>query len=115
MKEFLLLFWNESGNGQYQLDPLKMKAIMQSWQDWIGAIAAEGKLISTKPILWEGVTVSNSGTQRKPSIKENQMVTGYMLCRSANREEVMAWANSCPILQHAGGFTEIREVAPFEI
>lgn len=115
MKEYLLLFWNESGNGHYQIDPEKMKERMAAWQNWIGHIAMQGKLISTKPIQWEGVQVSNAGMIDQPAIKEKQMVTGYMICKADNLEEVQRWATTCPILQSPVGFTEVREVSPFEM
>lgn len=115
MKEYLLLFWNESGNGQYQLDPEKMKQGMAAWQAWIGDIAKQGNLISTKPINWDGVMVSNQGIVTSPTIKEKQMVTGYLICKASSLDEVTSWAKSCPILLNPSGFTEIREVAPFEM
>ncbi len=115
MKEYLLLFWNESGDGQYQVDPEKMKADMSAWQNWIGHIAMQGKLISTKPIQWNGTTVSKGGSQSQPAIKEKQMVTGYMLCKASGIAEVEEWAKSSPILKSPKGFTEIREIAPFEM
>jgi hypothetical protein len=115
MKEYLLLFWNESGDGQYQTDPEKMKEGMMAWQSWIGNIAMKGQLISTKPIQWEGVMVSNQGVAEQPAIKERQMVTGYLICKAHTREEVQQWAATCPILSSPAGFTEIREVLPFEI
>jgi hypothetical protein len=115
MKEYLLLFWNQSGDGQYASDPEKMKVAMAAWQAWIGNIARQGKLISTKPIQWEGNVVSNRGHEHGPAIREHQLVTGYMLCKAASLEEVTSWASDCPILQNPHGFTEIREVAPFEL
>jgi YCII-related domain. len=115
MKEYLLLFWNESGNGQYQLDAEKMKQGMAAWQTWIGNIAKQGNLISTKPINWDGVMVSNQGEVNSPAIKEKQMVTGYLICKAGSIEEVKGWAKSCPILHNPSGFTEVREVAPFEM
>ena len=115
MKEYLLLFWNESGKGQYQLDPEKMKEGMAAWQRWVGNIALQGKLISTKPIQWDGALVTNEGVHPQPAIKENQLVTGYMICKASNLEEVKEWASTCPILQSPKGCTEIREVAPFEV
>jgi hypothetical protein len=115
MKEYLLLFWNETGEGQYQLDPEKMKEGMIAWQKWIGNIAMQGRLISTKPIEWTGTIVSNSGVANTPAIKEKQMVTGYLLCKANDIEEVKSWAKTCPILTNPSGFTEIREVSPFEI
>jgi hypothetical protein len=115
MKEFLMLFWNESGQGQYQVSPEQMKQVMAAWQSWIGQIALNGKLISTKPIQWEGSTVSNHGTTDAPSILEQKMVTGYLICKADSLEEVKAWAATCPILQYPAGYTEIHPISPFEI
>ena len=115
MKEFLLLFWNETGEGQYQIDAQKMKESMAAWQSWIGNIAMKGQLISTKPINWDGSIVSNKGIDNKPAIREKQMVTGYLICKAQNIAEVQQWAMTCPILSNPTGSTEIREVSPFEI
>jgi len=43
------------------------------------------------------------------------MVTGYLLCKANDEQEVRQWASSCPILQYPNGSTEIREIAPFEM
>ncbi len=115
MKEFLMLFWNESGDGRYVIDPEKMKSDMGAWQSWIGAIAMKGQLISTKPIEWRGATVSDQTVSQLPAVKDGVMVTGYMLCKAASEDEVREWAKTCPILRNPKGFTEIREVSPFEI
>jgi hypothetical protein len=115
MKEYLLLFWNESGDGQYQVEPEKMKEAMAAWQSWIGNIALKGQLISTKPINWEGVVVGNAGEVNQPNIREKQLVTGYLICKASGIDEVKQWARTCPILASPKGSTEIREVSPFEI
>lgn len=115
MKEFLLLFWNETGDGQYQVDADKMKEAMASWQSWIGQLVMRGQLISTKPIQWKGTQVSPQGITRQPAIRERQMVTGYLLCKANDLAEVEEWAKTCPILQSPQGLTEIREVSPFEL
>ena len=57
MKEYLLLFWNESGDGQYAVSPEEMREAMQQWQSWIGNIAMQGRLVATKPINYEGQLV----------------------------------------------------------
>lgn len=115
MKEFLLLFWNETGDGQYQVNPEKIKESMAEWQSWIGNIAMKGQLISTKPVQWQGELVSNDGVTARPAIRENRMVTGYLICKASTIAEVRDWARSCPILKSPSGLTEIREVSPFEI
>ncbi|HNP94107.1 MAG TPA: YciI family protein [Cyclobacteriaceae bacterium] len=115
MKEYLLLFWNESGDGQYLLTAEKLKQSMAAWQAWIGNIAMNGNLISTKPINWDGAMISNAGVANKPSIKEKVMVTGYMICKAKDIDQVKEWASTCPILESKAGYTEIREVSPFEM
>jgi hypothetical protein len=115
MKEYLLLFWNESGERQYQIDPEKMKDGMAAWQTWIGNIAMNGGLISTKPINWDGAIVAHHMVHEHPTILEKKMVTGYMLCKAASMAEMKEWAKTCPILANPNGFTEIREVSPFEM
>lgn len=115
MKEYLLLFWNESGDGQYQVDPEKMKLAMAAWQAWIGNIALKGQLISTKPINWSGAVIDNRGVSDQPAIREKQMVTGYLICKASGIDEVKEWAKTCPILSSPKGATEIREVSPFEL
>ncbi len=115
MKEYLLLFWNESGDGQYQIDPEKMKEGMKAWQAWIGNIAMQGKLISTKPINWEGIQIGNERQKDSPVIANKIMVTGYLICKSDSVNEVVGWSKTCPILYSPTGFTEIREVAPFDL
>lgn len=115
MKEYLLLFWNETGDGRYQIDPEQMKKGMEAWQAWIGQIAQKGNLISTKPIRYEGVLVSPSYVSEQPCILEKKMVTGYLICKAGSKDEVVEWAKTCPIGMSPAGFTEIREIAPFEL
>jgi hypothetical protein len=115
MKEYLLLFWNKAGDGTYLLDPEEMKKGMAAWQQWIGGIAAAGKLISTKPINYAGVTVSNSEISDSAAIIDGRMVTGYLIAKADSMDEVKEWAETCPILDSPDGFTESREVSPFEL
>ena len=110
-----MLFWNESGDGQYDIDPEKMKEGMEAWRNWIGSIAMNGNLISTKPINYEGTMIRNGESLNEPTILDGMMVTGYLLCKADSKEQVNEWAKGCPILAAPQGFTEIREVSPFEL
>jgi hypothetical protein len=115
MKEYLLLFWNASGDQRYEMDPDKMREGMEAWQHWIGHIAMQNKLISTKPIQWESVLIGNKWRKDNPVIKGEPMVTGYLICKSDIMKEVIDWSETCPILSYPGGYTEIREIAPFDL
>ena len=113
MKEYLLLFRNIPGNGQYVTTPEDMAEDMPKWQDWIGNIARQGKLVSTQPIFYEGRVISNKGIESQPSILQNQLVAGFLICKSDSLEEVLGWSRACPILKYTEGSVEIREMMPF--
>jgi hypothetical protein len=115
MKEYLMLFWNEAGQGGYAITPEEMQAAAQHWQAWIGSIAMQGKLVATKPIQYEGVVVSNAGSQEQPAIKDGELVTGFLICKAESQAEVEEWGRSCPILQAPRGSVEIRECSPFQM
>lgn len=115
MNEYLLLFWNESGEGQYAVSPEEMQAAMHDWQRWIGNIAMQGKLVATKPIQYDGRQVSNSGLHDGPAVRDGHLVTGFLICKSDNLAEVEGWSKSCPILKAPKGVVEIRECSPFNL
>jgi len=115
MKEYLLLFYNKSGNGQYITSPEDMLEDMPKWQQWIGIIAMQGKLISSKPIEFDGVVIDQKGAHNGPFIQQNILLAGYLICKADNLEEVKEWSTSCPILKYENGVVEIRPIIPFEI
>ncbi len=115
MKEYLLLFWNVAGDGQYAVSPAEMEAVMHDWQAWIGNIAMQGKLVATKPIQFEGRRVSKEGLQDGSMIRDGHLVTGFLICKADNLSEVEEWSASCPILNAKAGVVEIRECSPFNL
>jgi hypothetical protein len=46
MNDFLLVFRNDVALSQTQMSPDQMQALMSTWQNWIGGIAAQNKLVS---------------------------------------------------------------------
>ncbi len=115
MNEFLLLFRNASGNGQYISTPEDMQRDMPKWQAWIGQIAAQGKLIDTRPIEYEGTVISPASQVETPFTAENILVVGYLICKAQSLEEITDYAKTCPILLYEQGSVEIRSIMPFEI
>jgi hypothetical protein len=114
MKEYLLLFRNISGNGNYITTPQDMAEDMPAWQEWIGNIAMQGKLVATQPIEYAGTIVDNNGTTEGPNKGGNNiLVAGYLICKAENEEEVIAWSKTCPILKYKDGSVEIRSIIPF--
>lgn len=116
MKEYLLLFRNISGEGNYVSTPQDMAEDMPKWERWIGGIAMQGKLISTQPIEYFGSIVDNGGIAEGPEKGGNNMlVAGYLICKAETLEEVQEWCKTCPILKYERGSVEIRPLIPFSI
>ncbi len=114
MKEFLLLFRNVSGTDGYITSSKDMAEDMPAWQQWIGSIAGQGKLVSTQPIEYAGEIVDNNGIHRGPAKDgDNILVAGYLICKADNIEEVKLWSKTCPILKYKSGSVEIRPIIPF--
>ena len=114
MKDYLLLFRNISGNGDYITTTEDMAEDLPAWQAWIGGIASQGKVISMHPMEWTGTVVSRLATSVGPSLSaDNHLVAGYLLCKSDDEAEVQAWARSCPIMKYPLASVEVRGLIPF--
>lgn len=115
MKEFLLLFRNTTGDGQYSSTPQDMQADMPRWQQWMGDIARQGKLVSSKPIDYAGAVIDNGGVSEEPYIEGQELVAGYLICKAEDMVEAIAFGKNCPILKYAQGSVEVRAISPFEV
>ena len=114
MNEYLLLFRNSSAENGYLLTPEDMARDLPAWQAWIGNIALQGKLVQTQPIEYGGTIVRIDGTVEGPHKSgDQQLVTGFLICKAESLEEVRTWSRSCPILNYPNGSVEIRPAIPF--
>ncbi len=114
MKEYLLLFRNAAGENAYLSTPQDMAEDMPKWQAWIGNIASQGKLVHTAPIEFDALVVNNEATKQGPHKEPNHvLVSGYLICKSDNQEEVEAWSKTCPILKYPHSSVEVRGLVPF--
>ena len=62
MQDFMMLFHSER-NPDYRPSPEDIQAQIKLWQEWIGGIAAQGKLISTNSLAKAGKTLSSDGPE----------------------------------------------------
>jgi len=116
MTAFLLLFRNASGNNGYLTTSQDMAEDMPKWQSWIGNIAIQGKLVHTAPISYEAKIIDHTGIVNGPYKEfKNIMISGFLICKSENLEEVEHWSQSCPILKYPNSSVEIRPLIPFPI
>jgi hypothetical protein len=114
MTEYLLLFRNASADNGYLATSQDMAEDMPKWQSWIGSIAMQGKLVHTAPVRYDAIIVNNNGVAVGPH-KENDsvLVSGFLICKSDNLDEVQEWSKTCPILRYPNSSVEIRPLIPF--
>jgi len=110
MKEFMLLFRQPSYD--YSNTPQEeMQALAKKWQDWVGGIAAQGKLASQGPRLaLEGKVLKAGGVVTDgPFVEIRERLGSFILVKADNLEDATTLAHGCPALD-AGGSVEIRPI-----
>ena len=115
MKEFLLVFRRESLANETALSPEQMQSMMKPWQDWIGSIAAQNKLVSNGNRLdTEGRVVKpNNVITNGPYVEIKEAIGGYIIVKTQTIDEAAELSKNCPILM-VGGSVEIRAIIPME-
>lgn len=114
MKDFLMLFHSEP-NPNLQPTPEEIQAEVKKWQDWMGGIAAQGKLKSPGEALgFEGKTMHSDGSVTDgPYVEVKEMVGGFVICSAETIEDAMKLAEGCPVLE-VGGKVEVRDIMVFD-
>lgn len=115
MTEYLLLFRNASAENNYLATTQDMAEDMPKWQSWIGNIAMQGKLVTTAPIRYDALIITNNGILKGRPHKEanSVLVSGFLICKADSIEEVEEWSKSCPILKYPESSVEVRPLVPF--
>ena len=116
MTTYLLLFRNASAEDGYLTTSDDMARDMPKWQSWIGQIAAQGKLLHTAPVRYDGTIMDSKGAKNGPHKElNNAMISGFVICKSETLEEVQEWSKHCPILQYPHSSVEVRPLLPFQM
>ena len=115
MNEFLLIFRREAQGNEAPLSPEQLQAMMKPWQDWIGNIAAQNKLVSSgNRLAPEGRVIKpNNVITNGPYVEIKEAIGGYIIIKASSLDEAAEISKSCPIL-FAGGNVEVRTVVPME-
>jgi hypothetical protein len=114
MTEYLLLFRNASADNGYLTTSEDMAEDMPKWQSWIGNIAMQGKLVHTAPVRYYASIVSKNEVKVGPyKESDSVIVSGFLICKSDNLEDVQEWSKTCPILKYPNSSVEIRPLVPF--
>jgi len=112
MKEFAMIYWSEP-LGEIKMTPEGTMAVSKEWENWMGGVAAQNKLVSP------GMRLGNEGRVVKPGnvvtngpfVEIKEMVGGLSIFKADSIEEAAEMAKSCPIL-NVGGNVEVRDIIP---
>jgi hypothetical protein len=110
MKDFLLLF--RQPNYDYSnVSPKEMEALAKKWQDWIGGIAAQGKLAGNGTRLSQEGKVLKAGgiVTDGPFVEIRERLGSFVMIKADSLEEATTLAHGCPALD-AEGSVEIRPI-----
>ena len=112
MKEFLLIFRNVPPAGNAMPTPEQLKEVSKPWADWLGGIAAQGKLSNLGNRLgFAGATVKADTVTDGPYAEIKEIILGYSILKTETLEEAIELAKGCPVLA-LGGNVEVRYIAP---
>ena len=115
MKEFLLIFRNVPPSGDAMPSPEQLKDISKPWQDWMGSIAAQGKLANiVNRLSFDGATVKTDTVTDGPYAEIKEIILGYTVVKTDTQAEAIELAKGCPILS-AGGNVEVRYIVPMHV
>ncbi len=115
MKEFLLVFRRDASSSTIQVSPEQMQAITKPWQDWMGSIAAQNKLVDRgNRLSSEGIVVKPNGIiTNGPYVELKEAIGGYTIVKANSIEEAAELAKGCPILT-MGGNVEVRTIVAMD-
>lgn len=110
MKDFIFVFrqasYDHSNTSTDEID-----AVNKKWNDWIGGIAAQGKLKThgarlevTGKVLKPGGVVTDG-----PFVEIRERLGGFIVVTADSLEEATTLAHGCPALE-ADGSVEIRPI-----
>ena len=110
MKDFVLLFrqpnydYSNTNSGEYQ-------ALAKKWQDWVGGIAAQGKLASSgSRLAMEGKVLKAGGVITDgPFVEIRERLGSFIIVKADSLEEATTLAHGCPALD-VNGSVEIRPI-----
>jgi len=110
MKEFALLF-RQPDFDYSNADPAKMKELGKKWQDWVGGIAAQGKIADGGiRLAMEGKVLKHGGVITDgPFVEIKEKLLSFIVVKADSLEEATTLAHGCPAVDE-GGSVEIRPI-----
>jgi hypothetical protein len=110
MKQFILLL-REDINLFDAYSPAEMQNIIQEYMAWGQSMAQQNKLVGGQQLIGDPVSLvkkDNKVLTDGPFAESKEVIGGYYILQTANVEEAMKLAETCPHLKF-GGKIDIRE------
>lgn len=117
MEKYMLIFRNTpTTEAEFQnLSPEDMQAELDKWGQWIGGIAAQGKMVSTDALDHTGKIVKGSKhvVTDGPFVESKELVSGFLILSAESIDEAIELSKGCPIYEIEGS-VEVRPLMNFE-
>lgn len=113
MNEFLIVIHRDLVSKDASPSPQQMQEAIKPFQDWIGGIAAQNKLVSP-PKRWDlggKVIKQNSVVTDGPYAEIKESIGGLILIRANDYDEAVEIAKGYPVLKW-GAVVEVRMATP---
>lgn len=113
MNEFLLVIHRDLTSKDAKPSPEQMQEAIKPFQDWIGGIAAQNKLVNP-PKRWDGdgrVVTQNNTVTNGPYAEIKESIGGLFFIRAEDYDDAVEIAKGCPILKW-GAVVEVRMAVP---
>lgn len=113
MNEFLIVIHRDLKSKDASPSPEQMKEAIKPFQDWVGGIAAQNKLVAP-PKRWDldGRTVKQDNVVLNgPYAEIKESVGGLFLIKANDYDEAVEIAKGCPIIKW-GATVEVRMAIP---
>jgi hypothetical protein len=113
MNDFLLIYRRDAKADAetQQWSPERIQSLMKPWQDWMGGLAAQNRLVDRgNRLAGEGNMVKpNNIVTNGPYVEMKEAVGGYSIIKAKDLKEASELAKGCPILA-VGGTVEVRPI-----
>ncbi len=106
-----MLLFRQPSYDYSKATPQEMQALQKKWQDWVGGIAAQGKLgANGVRLALDGKVLKAGGVITDgPFVEIRERLGSFIVVNAASLDEATTLAHGCPAID-AGGSVEIRPV-----